>query len=435
MIGISSNGNYGMSGVYQNYAAMNDMKLSQAMAGRKSTSAISPIKPIKNGTVGVMPSKGSVDFVNDYQSKLNELRGSAKALSEAGSGGSKNTLAANSGDTAVATAKLNYQGAASEGYSIDVKKLATAQVNRSSEVVSSARPANIKESLTITTASGGSATFNTNPSAKSNAEMYASLARDINRKDIGVTASIVERDGKTSLELTANETGEKAGFVATGSLAQKTGLRTAAVAAQNSEVLVTQKGQIGSKTVIGQSNEVELGGGKISATLRGVGKTDITMGKDNEKTMQAVEKLVSSFNDTVRLLSKNTDKGMGVISQFSRMSKPLASAKSLETVGISANLDGTLKLDKSALASSLSKSPERVNEILSGANGIAKKVENTASAGLKTTTSSLLSSELSQNRLNNALKDPLNAMSTYSKAGVYNLSNYYAVGVLMNFNI
>lgn len=425
------------NGIYSMQSQMNEMKLALAMSKNQTVPPVRAINSSTNsGKLKDLMNQDSIKFVKQYQSQNTELMTDANALRSANKSSVVSQPAANTTDSTVATAQLN-SSRASGSYTLDVMQVASSQQNISQAVSATAAPT-AGGSMTISNAKGNF-TFNANSKAKSNLDQYADIANQINKANMGVVASVTQKDGKVSMSLTGTQTGAGQGFVAAGSFAEQSKLDTMSRTAQDAIVSVQKTGsKLPASTVTSATNTVQLDNSKISATLTGVGKTTVSVGADAAKTTKALNKLVSSYNDTLKLLSDNSNRGAGVTRQRSGMEISSSMKRNLEQIGISQKSDGTLEMDTKKFQSALQNDPSKVTDIVSGENGFAQKVFDAAVTGSQTSTASLLGTSGGvTSSLNNRIsteQDPMNFMSAYSKNGVYNLSNFYAVGVLMNLN-
>ncbi|MEG2054443.1 MAG: hypothetical protein RR052_05815, partial [Oscillospiraceae bacterium] len=107
-------------------------------------------------------------------------------------------------------------------------------------------------------------------------------------------------------------------------------------------------------------------------------------------------------------------------------------------IGISKNKDGTLAFDKTEFIKATEKAPEKVKETVSR---VASDIFSDATAGMNTSSASLLSNAKNQNSQQNIFeqqsmsKDTAQFLNMYSKSGAYNMLNLGLVGTLMNFSI
>ena len=154
--------------------------------------------------------------------------------------------------------------------------------------------------------------------------------------------------------------------------------------------------------------------------------------KDNESLISGVEDLVNHYNKTVDFLRSNAGQGAEVSRQLRNMVRSLGSEQSLEMAGITANKDGTLSFDKEKLAKNLEEDEALVRDVISGRNGIAQAAFDRGSAGLRANSAGLVQESVRQAE-SSQNTDGYHFLNTFSKAGAYNLSNYMALGLMMDY--
>ena len=97
-----------------------------------------------------------------------------------------------------------------------------------------------------------------------------------------------------------------------------------------------------------------------------------------QKTAKEINGLIDDYNDTIKYLRDNT----GLSNRFDGFAKSFADAKyyanSLESVGITVQDNGTLKVDADTLASALQNNPNSVERILGG-DGLAGRIDRNVS--------------------------------------------------------
>lgn len=184
-------------------------------------------------------------------------------------------------------------------------------------------------------------------------------------------------DGKSSLKLTSAETGtQKGSFQVTGEYADKAGLSQAKQDVQNAVYTVSEKGT--SREYTSGSNQVSIGYGKFDVTLKKEGSASITTEPDTDKITKAMSDLVDSYNEAVKLLNDNADRGSGNIMQLKRLAVALGSRQGMERMGLSINKDGTISLDKEKLTKNLEESPSLTKNLISGSSGFAQRAFSAA---------------------------------------------------------
>ncbi len=427
---------------YMNYSStINQIRLQQALhRNQTNNQAVSPVQRVTSsyGSSGTY-SRSSLDFLKSYNSSMTDLMQSANTLRASNSAGAMNSLTVGSSDTSVLTAESRYGTQSVKAMTMEVEQIAKAQRNQSEAVSSSARESSAMDfSITSHKASGGSSeiqvkvdTKNEKGITRTNEEMLTEAARQINAVKGDVGASVVKKDGKVSLELTSKVTGESNTFEVTGNTGIAKGLSQVAQASQDAKYSVTQNGI--SQKYTSSDNRVSLDLGRVTATLKSEGKATISAERDSDKIVSAMSDLVNNYNKTLELLGKNTDRGPAVTRQLRSMVQRIGSQQSLEKAGISVNKDGTLSLDKDELTKNLKKEPNLVSDIIGGQNGIAQTVYNKATSGLQTNSASLLQYDMNQKTQTNLMTDNYHFLNTFSRSGAHNMSNYMALGLMMDY--
>ena len=97
-----------------------------------------------------------------------------------------------------------------------------------------------------------------------------------------------------------------------------------------------------------------------------------------------------------------------------------------------ANKDGTLSFDKEKLTKNLEKDEDLVRDVISGRNGIAQAAFDRGSAGLRANSAGLVQNSVRQAE-SSQNTDGYHFLNTFSKAGAYNMSNYMALGLMMDY--
>lgn len=174
----------------------------------------------------------------------------------------------------------------------------------------------------------------------------------------------------------------------------------------------------------------DVSGGEVSA-------------ENMQKTTDAVQSMVDSYNDALTTLSGNTDRGSGVTRQLGRMQQSPAAEAAMNLVGVTRGTDGKLSFDKEKFTKTVHEAAKAdarlgssarmdlIKDIVGGSSSIASGVRNDSQAGLNTSASSLIGNDLAkmQNQQN-----PLNMNNIYTRAGAQSMMNMGAVGLLMNLS-
>ena len=346
-----------------------------------------------------------------------------------------NDLTITSSDTSVATAKEKLTVRDQKDIRLDVQQIAQAQVNVSENVRASARA----ESDMDFTVDDGSKSIDIRVSAvngsgisRTNADMLQEAAEQINRGNIGVTASVVQKDGQASLRLESKSTGADQTFRVSGQMGAATGAENVQTEAANAKYAVTGNGltmQFESRT-----NEVTVDSTRIGVTLKGTGQTTISAGVDVDKIASALDDLVKSYNSSLKLLGNNYGRGTGVDRQLRNMASGLGSSQAMEKLGITVNKDATLSFDRGSLVENIKENPSQARSLIANVSNMAERAYTKAVTGMNVSSRSLVNGDISGASSKN-ITNPYNVFAMYSRSGAYNMSNYYAVGTMMNYLI
>lgn len=333
-------------------------------------------------------------FARKYSNIMSDLLKSANALAEAGRSGVMNRYAVSSSNTNVATVTMEWPMYAPKDIELDVEQIARAQRNVSDDV---AGDGNATSNMNFQVAGTGNVSVSVNAlnddgTAKTNRQMLEEAAGQINAGGAGVKARVVERDGMVSLEVESENTGTSSQFSITGDLGAASGLDNVADTAENARYKVTSDGQTRSYT--SESNDIQLETGKIGVTLKGTGRTDISVHSDMDGIASAVEDLIKKYNKAIDFLGDNSDRGTGVERQLDNLARAPLSDKSLKVLGIERNSDGTMEFDKETFLNNMKKDPDFTRELLSGQFGLAQRASAKAQSGLAEKSESLFNREM-----------------------------------------
>lgn len=178
--------------------------------------------------------------------------------------------------------------------------------------------------------------------------------------------------------------------------------------------------------------------------------------KAREDIVSAVSDFADKYNNTISFLQSNSNRGAGVARQQASLERALPTEGALKTLGMKVDTTGKLEVDKDALNKALTDGRyNSVKDTMGGTYGIAQRMGSratnildssidTVAGSSKTSSASNTSASSNASKSNNSVSDLLSysngdSMSAYftsfasfAKSGAYNLSNYYAVGMLLN---
>ncbi len=165
--------------------------------------------------------------------------------------------------------------------------------------------------------------------------------------------------------------------------------------------------------------------------------------------VSAIEKFVDDYNSTMSFLKNNNGVTATAASDMAAFESYTLTDKALQTFGLSKDKDGFLSIDKKKLTESLEQSYDFVKETVGGQYGIAERVGSKATRVLDspvdrilgkdstetkddTSKSSTSSSTAKASSNKSLMSDQFTSFANFAKSGAYNLTNYYAVGMLLN---
>jgi len=376
------------------------------------------------------------------QSGLSSLQSALSALTQTSTFSSFNATLA---DATIGTTST-MSNAQAGSYMLDVTQLATAQKRSSAAYGQTAAIGSGTLSIGV-----GANSFNLSVSAT---DTLSNIAANINGAsgNPGVTATVVYGAGGAQLLLSSSKTGVANGFTISADSASSAGLGA----------LASQLGTVGSNeaqdaklsldgiAISSASNSVSGAIDGVTINLAKTGSTQLTVSQDNSVATTALQNFVSAYNSYVgtvgTLSSYDASSGTaGVLlgdSMLTSVQRQIAavlgsrvagnSIGSLAALGVTRQADGTMALDNTRLASTLSSNPAAVQDLFTGPKGYATQLNAT----LTTFTSSSGVLATRQQSLNDSLskldtqQTQLNArMSVYQSQL---LKQYTALDTLMS---
>jgi len=367
-----------------------------------------------------------ISAIGNFTSSLTSLQTAIKALTD---GSAFSTQKTSVGDSTVLSATTD-SSAKPNVYNIEVTQLATSQ-KTTSGAFTNATTAVGTGTLTLAV---GDKTMSVDIASPANTLQDVRDAINNSKTNPGVTASIVTGTDGAHLVLTSQSTGKDNAFTVTssggdGGLAQlnfdpATGTPT--VAAQ--DALFTIDGTAASSASNTASDSID----GVTLNLTKVGKSSVNITTDTSAVSTALQSLVTSYNSFVSTYSTltkydATNQQVGaligdatVTSLKSQVSSLLGSKftgndgvapSSLSDLGVSFQVDGTLKFDSTKLTKVLSDNPSGVKNLLSGTDGIAPKLDKMITGW--TSSSGILTQRT--NNLNDKAKDLTDQQTAYDQ--------------------
>lgn len=340
-----------------------------------------------------------------------------------------------SGDTTVLGAGSD--GTAVNGnYNIVISKLASS-LKASSGAFASSSTAVGTGTLTLTVA-GKSMSLTLGSTNNSLAAVRDAINKATNNP--GVSATIVTGSDGAHLVLSSTQTGAANGFKvsSSGGDGGLAALNYDVAASSGNALSVINAASDANYTIDGlpansASNTVSTAINGLTLNLIKVGSSTLSVSNDSSKATNALTNLVSTYNSFVGIYQNLTkyDATSGtagamigdatlnsINSTLSSIVGGTANGATLSSIGISLQVDGTLKLDSGTLATALSDGGKTVGNLFAGTGGFAAKLNTPLStwvgdsgllAGRTTSLSQQLTDLSNQQTLLNSRMDDLTA--------------------------
>jgi flagellar hook-associated protein 2 len=365
-----------------------------------------------------------ISAVGNFTSSLTSLQTAIKALTD---GSAFSTQKTSLGDSTVLSATTD-SSAKPNVYNIAVTQLATSQKTTSGVFKDSSAVGT--GTLTIAV---GDKSMSVDIASPANSLQDVRDAINNSKTNPGVTASIITGTDGAHLVLTSQQTGAKNAFTVTtsggdGGLAAlnfdpTTDADKATIKAQ--DALFTIDGTAASSATNTASDAID----GVSLTLSKIGTSSVTITNDTSAVSTALQSLVTSYNSFVSTYSTltkydETNQQVGALigdatvnSLKSQVSSLLGSQfsgnggtpSSLSDLGVSFQVDGTLKFDSTKLTKVLADNPSGVKNLLSGSTGIAPTLDKLITSW--TSTTGILTQRT--NNLNTKAKDLTDQQTAY----------------------
>ena len=337
-----------------NYAQMNDRILGRVLFDKYSR---------MNDQIDALAAyeRESKAFDSEFDSVFGELKASSSALKPysgdsvfhpIGYGSSNSDVATVTENTAAVTAPIH----------LEVTQTAASTSYASRALSSEGNSLQGRHTLNITGSDGTVTSIHVEfDSTEDNKTNLNRMAAAINERNLGITASVSESDGKSTLVFTADKTGTEHAFTAelSGESSARVGLEQKRQA-RDSKYTVD-----GGEEQVSQSNEIKLLDGDLGVTLRGTGSTDIAHRTvDDAQTVEAVKKFADSYNKVLSFLGKYKDKSSSLNSMAYSYGLTRLMSGTLSHIGINVDGKGALSVDEVRLKDALRNTREDVEKVL-----------------------------------------------------------------------
>ena len=311
----------------------------------------------------------SKEFYSDFVDNFSDLKRSSNSLKSYGASSVfKESYGSNDTSVVSTTSTGSYN---ITDYKVEVSQLATGKSISYNELSSTGKDLVKDGSISINNGKN-SYTFDVNTeNASNNKDAMNKIVETVNKANIGVNATVVEKDGKSSLKLQSATTGENS----------KLTVAFASDLSNSISVKTTEEGKnakykVNDVDYTSESNKVNLSS-TVKASLNKIGKAEISSDNvDSKKIIDAVKKFANDYNKVVNFLDKNSDQSTKLENLSESFKSTKNSSSSLSEIGITVGNDGKLSINEEKLTGALKSDVKTVKNIFSGSSGIANETFN-----------------------------------------------------------
>lgn len=181
--------------------------------------------------------------------------------------------------------------------------------------------------------------------------------------------------------------------------------------------------------------------------LNALGNTSMDLVQSNEKgvlaryeagkataddVVSSMEAFIEDYNSVTDLLQTNSERGTGVASHLAAFERGNLSEQALQKIGITYDKNGSMQLDSKALKKALEEDYDTTANLIGGQYGLASRALSKTENALSDSVQRIVSNDLNLLISNTQNFSSIQYTYSFSRAGAYNLSNMYAIGLFVN---
>lgn len=398
------------------FSSIDPTTLAQSLA---SYDIMSIQNQLKTKTATMTSQKKALDAL---RTALTDFRSAIKGLNSTNDGMLKNTATVNREGIATVTANSSAQKGT---YNIEVDQLASAhQIGFGDLTDDSIKSAT--GTMDITLGEGANAKTITVDMDSVNSLSDLTKAINGNEDNPGVTASLIRTDGKVTLMLSSDESGE-ANKVSVGG--------TAGFDSANASVIskaADAKFRMGEMAFTNSSNTLDKLIDGVSIELTSKTEADkpltITIGTDTAGTKEQLQTFITSYNTLQDTLQKLTKSGSGdgeergafagdatmasLDRELNDVLRTQFGGKRMSDFGITADKDGKLEIDSKKLDAALTADPQALTGLFNGKDGLIAGMDKSLDRYLNSTTGLLKGRQEVLDRQQSDIDTKTEAMNT-----------------------
>lgn len=333
------------------------------------------------------------NFSKNFKASLGDLNQASKALSDKNSNIFEQTVAKTQSKNFTVSSSTS---ATLGTFSAQVTKVAKAQSNTSKGFSSTSNSVLGSNATFSITKDGKSSLFNVDlSSATSNKEALDLVASTVNKRDIGVKAEVLTKDGVSSLQIQSEETGKKQSFSISGTFAETSALDQVKETADDAEATINgEKVTSGSNTLTTSNGKVKIEAKAVMAEAE-----TFTVERDNTAVSKAVSAFAEAYNKFADFAQNENSKPLKLLAK--QFEKALTSDRyNLEAVGVTMNSEGRLSVNEDTLNQVTKTDQAQVKRIISEFGSFSNTISRKSSQALSSSVSRFIDTRTTNPKMN-----------------------------------
>ena len=192
--------------------------------------------------------------------------------------------------------------------------------------------------------------------------------------------------------------------------------------------------RVGSRTNVFSKYETAMKDLQRANTDEDKAAAQAAVDKAKEDIVTAVKDFAKAYNNAVSFLENNSDRSSTVVRQLNSLKNALTTEDAMARIGLSYDKSGNLQVDEDKLKDTLDKNYNSVKDIMGGQFGMAERAATKASDILDHASVEKIAGVAEKQSKANSISDldDFEIFSKFALGGAYNLTNYYAVGSMLN---
>ena len=196
----------------------------------------------------------------------------------------------------------------------------------------------------------------------------------------------------------------------------------------------SNKLRVGSRNNVFSKYETAMKDLQRASTDEDKAAAQAAVDKAQEDIISAVKDFAKAYNSAVSFLESNSDRSSTVARQLNSLKNALTTEDAMARIGLSFDKSGNLEVDEEKLKKTLNENYNSVKDIMGGQFGLAERAASKASYILDHASVEKIAGVAEKESKANSISDldDFEIFSKFALGGAYNLSNYYAVGSMLN---